>query len=337
MKKKHRGRARDVALHNVSFGDLRFEVAYADLVRVYEAVLCMRRLDEEAERMYAQGLIRGFCHGDIGQEGVYASLGHVGRGDLFVCSYRCHAMAIAVGVPAREIVAELLGRSGGVSKGKGGSMHLYSDVFFGGHGIVGAQVPLGCGLAYALKYRKDGAGRVVFCIYGDGASNQGQVHESFNMARIWRLPIVFVVLNNAYGMWTPALDVCANDDFYKRADFLPGLRVEGSDVVSAMRCLEFARSHAREKGPIVLQIDTYRFCGHSTTDTVAYRSEEEVVSKREGDPVQRLERILEEALGRDFVHALREGARKGVEKEIAEAMEMDEPGPEELYTDILRP
>lgn len=333
----------DAVAHNVSLGDLSCKVSYGDVEKMYRKMLCMRYTEESAEELYTKGLVRGFCHLDIGQEEAYAALCHVARGDRFVGSYRCHALAVAAGIPVREIVAELLGRAGGVSKGKGGSMHLYNELLYGGHGIVGAQVPIGCGMAYALKYSegledvRDAASKaVVFCFYGDGASNQGQIHESFNMAKIWNLPIVFVVVNNAYSMWTPVAGACANDDFYKRADFLPGLRVSGRSVFAVARCLEVSREHALQRGPLVVQVDAYRLCGHSTADSVVYRDEAEVRREREKNAAGHAESVLARRFGAEHVADIKAEVRSHVAREVAEALAMPEPETSELLRDIIK-
>lgn len=333
----------DVATHNIALGSLCCMMSYEDVEKLYRKMLCMRYMDESVSELYTKSLIRGFCHLDIGQEEAYASLCYAARGDMLIGSYRCHALAVAAGIPLRAIVGELLGRAGGVAKGKGGSMHLYNELLFGGHGIVGAQVPLGCGMAYALKYRegledvRDTTSKaVVFCFYGDGASNQGQIHESFNVAKIWNLPIVFVVVNNAYSMWTCVADACANDDFYKRADFLPGLRVSGRSVFAVARCLEVAREHALQKGPLIVQIDTYRLCGHSTTDGVVYRDEAEVRRERERDALGHAEAVLLRRFGAEHVAAIKAEVRSHVVREVDEALSMPEPAVEELFRDVVK-
>lgn len=332
-----------IEMHNVSFDDLNFEMAFCDMEEMYRSVLHMRFMEERTEKMYADGLIRGFCHLDIGQEGVYSGFQYMKGNDKFIGSYRCHALALGTGTSIREAMGELLGREGGIAKGKGGSMHLYNESMYGGHGIVGAQVPLGCGIAYALKYRenpkdiKDTVSKsAVFCFYGDGASNQGQIHESFNMAQIWRLPIVFVVVNNKYGMWTPALNVCANEEYYKRCDFLPGVKVSAQNVFAVVRCLELCRQHALEEGPIILQIDTYRFCGHSTTDKVTYRNESEIDSERAMDVVRQLENVLSSKLGAERVDEIKAAAKSFVEAEIDVALKMAEPSETELRSDVIK-
>lgn len=333
----------DVVAHNISLDNLCCKMSYKDVEKLYRKMLCMRYMDESVSELYSKGLIRGFCHLDIGQEEACAALCHTARDDRFIGSYRCHALAVAAGVPVREIVGELLGRAGGVAKGKGGSMHLYNEVLFGGHGIVGAQVPLGCGMAYALKYReapedvRDAVSKaVVFCFYGDGASNQGQIHESFNVAKIWNLPIVFVVVNNAYSMWTCVADACANDDFYKRSDFLPGLRVSGRSVFAVARCLEISREHALQKGPLIVQIDTYRICGHSTMDSVVYRDEAEVRCERERNALGHAESVLLRRFGAEHVAAIKADVQSHVAHEIDEALAMPEPGAGELFRDIVK-
>src|SRR5271169_1119983 len=253
-------------------------------------MLLIRRFEEKAGQMYGMGLIGGFCHLYIGQEAVVVGMKLAMRdGDQMITGYRDHGHMLACGMDPKGVMAELTGRRGGYSKGKGGSMHMFSleKEFYGGHGIVGAQVPLGTGLAFANKYR--GADSVCLTYFGDGAANQGQVYESFNMAEMWKLPVIYVIENNQYGMGTSVARSSAEPDFSKRgASFdIPGVKVDGMDVEAVQNAGLEALEHCRSgKGPIILEMKTYRYRGHSMSDPAKYRTREEVQSVREKrDPI----------------------------------------------------
>jgi pyruvate dehydrogenase E1 component alpha subunit len=318
------------------------ELPSADVVKdFYRDMLMIRRFEERAGQMYGMGLIGGFCHLYIGQEAVVVGMQSAAKeGDSVITGYRDHGHMLATGMDPKGVMAELTGREGGYSKGKGGSMHMFSKEkgFYGGHGIVGAQVSLGNGLAFAHKYRGDGG--VSFTYFGDGAANQGQVYESFNLAALWELPIVFVIENNKYGMGTSVTRAAAGEGLFKRGQGfgIPGKEVDGMDVVAVMREGQEAADYAREKGPVILEMQTYRYRGHSMSDPAKYRSRDEVSKMREErDPIESLRaRALEAKL-------LKEESFKSIDKEIrgivAEAAEFaqqsPEPDPKELYTDIL--
>ena len=318
------------------------ELPSADVVKgFYRDMLMIRRFEERAGQMYGMGLIGGFCHLYIGQEAVVVGMQSAAKdGDSVITGYRDHGHMLATGMDPKGVMAELTGREGGYSKGKGGSMHMFSKDkgFYGGHGIVGAQVSLGNGLAFAHKYRGDGG--VSFTYFGDGAANQGQVYESFNLAALWELPIVFVIENNKYGMGTSVSRAAAGEGLYRRGEGfgIPGKEVDGMDVVAVMREGQEAADYAREKGPVILEMQTYRYRGHSMSDPAKYRSRDEVSKMRdERDPITSLQaRALEAKL-------LDEESFKSVDKEVralvAEAAEFaqqsPEPDPKELYTDIL--
>ncbi len=308
----------------------------------YREMLLIRRFEEKAGQMYGMGLIGGFCHLYIGQEAVVVGMQSViGEGDMVITSYRDHGHMLACGMDPRRVMAELTGRGTGYSKGKGGSMHMFSREknFFGGHGIVAAQVPLGAGLAFAAKYRE--TDRVSLTYYGDGAANQGQVYETFNMAALWKLPVVFVVENNQYAMGTAVTRGTSEVQLYKHGAGLgvPGRQVNGMNVLAVRDAGREAVAHCRAgKGPIILEMMTYRYRGHSMSDPAKYRSKDEVNKMRaEQDPIDQLRKQMID--GGFAVEAdLKEIDRKvkSIVTEAAEfAQQSPEPDPSELYTDVL--
>jgi len=316
-------------------------VSKEELLGYYREMLMIRRFEEKAGQLYGMGLIGGFCHLYIGQEAVVVGLEAASEeGDKRVTSYRDHGHMLACGMDPKGVMAELTGREGGYSKGKGGSMHMFSKEkhFYGGHGIVAAQVPLGAGLAFADKYLENG--RVTFTYFGDGAANQGQVYESFNMAALWGLPVVFVIENNQYAMGTSQQRSTSSAEIYERgrAFGITGEAVDGMDVLAVKEAGEKAVAHCRAaKGPYILEIKTYRYRGHSMSDPAKYRTREEVQKMREErDPIEAVRSIL--LTGK---HAT-EDELKAIDKEIkavvneaAEfAKQSPEPALEELYTDI---
>jgi len=311
------------------------------LLQYYRDMLLIRRFEEKAGQMYGMGLIGGFCHLYIGQEAVVVGMqAAIRAGDSVITSYRDHGHMLACGMESNGVMAELTGRSGGYSKGKGGSMHMFSrdKGFFGGHGIVGAQVPLGTGVAFAHKYRGEDA--VALTYLGDGAVNQGQVYEAFNMAALWKLPVVYVIENNKYGMGTSVERASARTDLYQRGQAygIPGDQIDGMDVMTVHEAGEKAVAHARSgKGPYILEALTYRYRGHSMSDPAKYRSKEEVQKMRqERDPIERLRGMLLEQNVADEA-ALKEIDRdvKDIVSEAAEfAQRSPEPNAAELYTDV---
>jgi pyruvate dehydrogenase E1 component alpha subunit len=314
-----------------------------DEVSAYRAMLTIRRFEEKAGQLYGMGLIGGFCHLYIGQEAVVIGMKMAMHdGDQMITGYRDHGHMLACGMDPKGVMAELTGRRGGYSKGKGGSMHMFSTEknFYGGHGIVGAQVSLGTGIAFANKYRGDG--RVCMTYFGDGAANQGQVYESFNMAQLWKLPVIFVIENNKYAMGTAVHRSSAQTDFSKRgASFeIPGEQVDGMDVravrAAGARAMEYARSG---KGPYILDMETYRYRGHSMSDPAKYRSKDEVQKVRtEHDPIEQVRaRILEQKiLSEDELKKI-DGEVRNLVNEAAEFATHDaEPDVSELTTDVLR-
>ncbi|MCW5771521.1 MAG: pyruvate dehydrogenase (acetyl-transferring) E1 component subunit alpha [Rhodospirillaceae bacterium] len=323
-------------------GPERAAATQEELAAYYRMMLTIRRFEERAGQLYGMGLIGGFCHLYIGQEAVVVGMqAALKPGDSVITAYRDHGHMLACGMEANGVMAELTGRKGGYSHGKGGSMHMFSveKGFYGGHGIVGAQVPLGTGIAFAHKYKEDGG--VCLTYLGDGAVNQGQVYESFNMAELWRLPVVYVIENNKYGMGTSIERASASTEFYKRGSAygIPGERVDGMDVLAVkaagLKAVEFARSG---KGPYILEMATYRYRGHSMSDPAKYRTKEEVDEvRKKHDPIDHLR---DELLARKVFD---EAKLKEVDREVREivtraaefSQQSPEPDPAELYTDVL--
>ena len=312
-----------------------------DLLKFYRDMLLIRRFEEKAGQLYGMGLIGGFCHLYIGQEAVVVGLEAAARdGDKRITSYRDHGHMLACGMDPNGVMAELTGRSGGYSKGKGGSMHMFSKEknFYGGHGIVGAQVPLGAGLAFADRYRENN--RVTFTYFGDGAANQGQVYETFNMAALWKLPVIFVIENNQYAMGTAQERSTSSPEIYTRGEAfgIKGESVDGMDVIAVKTAGEKAADYCRAgKGPYILEIKTYRYRGHSMSDPAKYRTREEVQKMRaQRDPIEAVRTLLISEK-----HATDEEI-KTIDKEIKEiinacaeyAKDSPEVSAEELWTDI---
>jgi len=312
-----------------------------DLLGFYREMLLIRRFEERAGQLYGMGLIGGFCHLYIGQEAIAVGMQSIKEpGDQVITGYRDHGHMLACGMDPREVMAELTGRIAGASKGKGGSMHMFSTKadFYGGHGIVGAQVSLGTGLGLSNFYRDNG--KVAFVYFGDGAANQGQVYESFNMAELWRLPVVYVIENNQYAMGTSVERSSAETELYKRgASFnIPGVQVDGMDVFAVREAGLAAAEHARSgEGPFILEMKTYRYRGHSMSDPAKYRTREEVDNVRKTrDPIDHLQEWLEKNGMAD--EAALKAIDSDIKKIVAEAAEFartaPEPDPSELYTDV---
>ena len=310
------------------------------LKKLYADMLLIRRFEERAGQLYGMGLIGGFCHLYIGQEAVVVGLMSAAKeGDQQITAYRDHGHMLAQDIDPKAVMAELTGRSTGLSRGKGGSMHMFSaeKKFYGGHGIVGAQVPIGTGLAFANKYR--GNDNVCLTYFGDGAANQGQVYESFNMAELWKLPVIYIIENNRYAMGTSVQRSSAQQDFSKRgASFnIPGEQVDGMDIYAVMQAGARAAEHARSgKGPYLLEMKTYRYRGHSMSDPAKYRTKEEVDDvKKNRDPIDLLREKLEAAKVSENDFKAVDAEVKAIVAEAVEfAKESPEPDPAELYTEI---
>ena len=312
------------------------------LLGYYRDMLLIRRFEEKAGQLYGMGQIAGFCHLYIGQEAVVVGCrAAMNEGDQMITGYRDHGHMLACGMESRGVMAELTGRIGGYSRGKGGSMHMFSTEkhFYGGHGIVGAQVPLGAGLGFANKYLDNGSVSLAF--FGDGAANQGQVYETFNMANLWDLPVVFVIENNQYAMGTSVERASAETELYKRGQSfgIEGHQIDGMNVLEVRDAAQMAIDHARAgKGPMVLEMKTYRYRGHSMSDPAKYRTRDEVNEVRgERDPIDAVKDTL---LKKKWVDL---DGLKAMDKEIkaivADAAEFAQTSPEpeafELYTDVL--
>ncbi len=312
-----------------------------ELLGFYRDMLLIRRFEEKAGQMYGMGLIGGFCHLYIGQEAVVVGMqASINGGSTVVTSYRDHGHMLACGMDARGVMAELTGRCGGYSKGKGGSMHMFSREknFFGGHGIVAAQVPIGTGLAFAHKYKNENA--VCLTYLGDGAVNQGQVYESFNMAALWKLPCIYVIENNKYGMGTSVVRAAAGRSLAERgaAYGIPGTDVDGMDVLAVRKAGQKAFAHATAgKGPFILEMQTYRYRGHSMSDPAKYRTKDEVNKMRqEHDPIDNARlRLTELGVSDDEIKAIDRDVRSIVTDAADFAQTSPEPDPAELYTDVL--
>jgi len=305
----------------------------------YEEMQLMRRFEERAGQLYGMQKIKGFCHLYIGQEAVVAgAISAMKKEDAMITAYRDHAHALGKGIPAREVMAELFGKVTGCSKGKGGSMHMFSKThrFFGGHGIVGGQIPLGAGIAFAEKYNNTGLACV--CYFGDGAVRQGALHETFNMAMLWQLPVVFIVENNAYAMGTSVERTSNVHELYRigAAYDMPSYPVDGMNVESVHEAMESALQHAREKGPVYLEMKTYRYRGHSMSDPAKYRTKEEVENYKSQDPIEMVKAIILEnkMASEDEINAIDERVNIVVEDSVKFAEESPYPDPSELFRDV---
>ncbi|MXP46586.1 pyruvate dehydrogenase (acetyl-transferring) E1 component subunit alpha [Altererythrobacter luteolus] len=320
----------------------RYDASVEEMMEFYEQMLLIRRFEEKAGQLYGLGLIGGFCHLYIGQEAVAIGLQSAldKDKDSVITGYRDHGHMLAYGIDPNVIMAELTGRQAGISKGKGGSMHMFSTEhkFYGGHGIVGAQVALGGGLALAHQYSEDGG----FCLayFGDGAANQGQVYETFNMAALWNLPIVFVIENNGYAMGTAVTRSSAETEFYRRgtAFRIPGMDVNGMDVLAVRAAAEVAFDHVRcGKGPVLMELNTYRYRGHSMSDPAKYRTREEVQEQRDHhDPIEAIKKaLMENGKTEDELKSIDKAIRSRVADSADFAENSPEPEAAELYTDVL--
>ena len=336
-----RAAANDRAGASAGSGDAKADAAR--LTKLYKDMLLIRRFEEKAGQLYGMGLIGGFCHLYIGQEAVVVGMqGAIGDGDQVITSYRDHGHMLAAGMDPGGVMAELTGRVTGYSRGKGGSMHMFSREknFFGGHGIVGASVPIGTGLAFANRYKAND--RVCLAYFGDGAANQGQVFESFNMAQLWKLPVIYIIENNQYAMGTSVNRSSAETHMYKRGlSFnIPGEEVDGMDVEAVNKAGARAVAHARAgNGPTILEMKTYRYRGHSMSDPAKYRTREEVQEVREKrDPIEHFGQALvsRKIVSDDDLKAFEKDVRATVNRAAEFSTDSPEPDPSELYTDVLK-
>ena len=311
-----------------------------DLLGAYRDMLLIRRFEEKAGQLYGMGLIGGFCHLYIGQEAVVVGMMRAAQeGDQTTTSYRDHGHMLACGMDPGGVMAELIGRANGYSRGKGGSMHMFSPErgFFGGHGIVGAQVPIGAGLGFANKYLENGAVSMVY--FGDGAANQGQIYETFNMASLWKIPVIFVIENNQYAMGTSLKRSSSTPALWTRgaAFDIPGEAVDGMDFLAVKAAGAKALAHCREgKGPYILEMNTYRYRGHSMSDPAKYRTREEVTKMREEkDPIEHVRKMLVEmGVDEEALKDIDKEVRAAVNKSAEFAQESPEPDEAELWTDV---
>ncbi|MGB1614366.1 MAG: pyruvate dehydrogenase (acetyl-transferring) E1 component subunit alpha [Candidatus Puniceispirillaceae bacterium] len=311
------------------------------LEQLYEQMILIRRFEEKAGQLYGMGHIGGFCHLYIGQEAVVVGMQSMAEeGDSVVTSYRDHGHMLACGMESRGVMAELTGRKNGYSRGKGGSMHMFSREknFYGGHGIVAAQVPIGAGLAFAHKYKRDGGVNMAYL--GDGAANQGQVYETFNMSALWKLPVIFVIENNQYGMGTSVSRAAAGLDLADRgkAYGIPGLQVDGMDVLAVRAAAREALDYCRSgKGPYILEMKTYRYRGHSMSDPAKYRTRDEVdAMRKQHDPIEQLrDLLLREGVDEAGLKQIDQKVKAVVTDAADFALASPEPELDELFTDIL--
>ena len=309
-------------------------------LHLYKKMLLIRRFEEKAGQLYGMGKIGGFCHLYIGQEAVVVGVDSVKKkGDQVITSYRDHGHMLSCGMDPKGVMAELTGKKNGYSKGKGGSMHMFSksEDFYGGHGIVAAQVPIGAGLAFANKYKNNQF--VCFTYYGDGAANQGQIYEAFNMASLWKLPVVFIIENNQYAMGTSIDRASSTPKLFTRgkAFDIPGMLVDGMDVLEVSKATELAASNCRRgDGPYILEMNTYRYKGHSMSDPAKYRTREEVQNiKDKKDPIENFQKhLLNEGLDEDEFKKIDKEIKEIVSEAADFALESSEPDLTDLYKDI---
>lgn len=329
----------DCPIHRLETGPAKKGVlTREDGLYFYRQMQVIRRMENAASTLYKSKAIRGFCHLYSGQEACAIGMqAAIKKDDSIITAYRCHGWTYVRGVPVAEILSELAGRKSGCSKGKGGSMHMYGHEYYGGNGIVGAQVPLGAGIALAHKYR--GNGQICVTLYGDGAANQGQVFETYNMAKLWDLPVIFVCENNGYGMGTSVERAAATTEYHTRGDYIPGIKVDGMDILTVREATRFAADFTRSgNGPILIELATYRYYGHSMSDPgTSYRSRDEVQSIRKArDPIMNLrEKLLDSGLAdADDIKRLEAEAKEEVEAAVEVAKASPDPILDDLFLDV---
>ncbi|CAK9294922.1 unnamed protein product [Gordionus sp. m RMFG-2023] len=330
---------RDFKLHKLEKGpSLETVVTRDEALKYYYDMQYIRRLETTCGNLYKDKKIRGFCHLYSGQEACCVGIeGSIDRDDSVISAYRVHGWCYTRGVPGYKILAELMGKANGISQGKGGSMHMYNYNFYGGNGIVGAQVPLGAGIALAHKYLE--RNKVCVTLYGDGAANQGQIYEAFNIAKLWSLPCIFVCENNGFGMGTSVERASASTDYYTRGDYIPGIWADGMDVIAVREATRFAKQHCLSgAGPIVMEVATYRYHGHSMSDPgTSYRTRDEIQEVRQTrDPITSFkDKILSSNLVTvEELKKIDTDIKKEIEKDTNKAMADPEPPLKELYTDV---
>lgn len=322
------------------YNQINKNLSIEDLLKCYKDMLLIRRFEEKAGQLYGMGLIGGFCHLYIGQEAVVTGMQYcVKDGDKVITSYRDHGHMLATGMDPKLVMAELLGRSTGCSKGKGGSMHMFdkSKHFYGGHGIVGAQVPIGTGLGFAAKYLNND--NITLTYFGDGSAHQGQVYESFNMASLWKLPVIYIIENNQYAMGTSVKRSTVVTELYKKGESfaIPGKQVDGMDVLEVIKAGKEAVEYVRAgNGPILLEMKTYRYRGHSMSDPAKYRSKDEVSNVKENsDPIDNLKKyIIAEHKIEEAIKEIEKEIKIIVNDAVEFAKQSPEPNESELFTDI---
>lgn len=330
---------RDFKLHRLESGPAtEVEITRDEGLHLLKQMVRIRRMEASANSLYKEKIIRGFCHLYSGQEAVAVGMeSQIRKEDQVISAYRVHGWALCRGATVREVLSELTGRSTGTTRGKGGSMHLYREGLFGGNGIVGAQVPVGAGIALAQKYMN--LDQVCVALYGDGAANQGQIYEVFNMAKLWNLPAIFVCENNGFGMGTSAERASASTDYFTRGDYVPGIWVDGMDVLAVREATRWARDYCRQgKGPLVLEMATYRYFGHSMSDPgTSYRTRDEVAEVRQRrDPITSFKDklITSNLVTAEECKNIETEARIEVDEATKQAKSDAEIGIEELYTDV---
>ena len=310
------------------------------LLKFYEKMFLIRKFEEKAAQLYGAGKIGGFCHLYIGQEAVVIGiLSSINSEDTVITAYRDHGHILARGVDPKLVMSELTGRKDGISKGKGGSMHMFSKAnrFYGGHGIVGAQVPLGVGIGFAHKYRNE---KKISRVYlGDGAMSNGQVFEAFNLASLWELPVLFIIENNKYGMGTSVDRAAAGLDLYKRGEAfgIPGEKVDGMNVFSVIEAADKAGKYVREgNGPYIIEVQTYRYRGHSMSDPAKYRTKEELDNYKQTDPIEivKAEILKKKIATNDEIEKINKDTLEEIKHAAEFATNSPFPKDSELYTDV---